>query len=71
MAKSIALTLSPKFRQWCRENPDATLAIAKDRESIVCVMSESAFAGLLDRMRKEGDSLADWLISNDDFVADA
>jgi hypothetical protein len=34
-------------------------------------MSESAFAGLLDRMRKEGGSLADWLISNDDFVTDA
>jgi hypothetical protein len=57
-----------RFPQKFRENPDATLAIAKDRESIVCVMSESAFAGLLDRMRKEGGSLAEWLVSNDDFV---
>jgi hypothetical protein len=66
----ITLTLSPRFREWCHENPRETLARLKDDEKVVLEMTPGVFAGLRERMRREGGSLAEWLISRDDFVTD-
>jgi hypothetical protein len=67
----ITLILSPRFHEWCRENPEEILARAlNDTETLVCEMAPDVFAGLRERMRREGGSLAEWLISSDDFVTD-
>jgi hypothetical protein len=70
--KTITLTLSPRFRQWCRENPDSDMAkgTPEGTKKIVMAMSDDTFEGLLDRMRNEGGSMAEWLISSDDFITD-
>lgn len=70
--KQITLTLSPRFHEWCRENPDEILAKATARgvTEIVSEMTDDAFESLLERQRMEGGSLAEWLISSDDFVTD-
>jgi hypothetical protein len=39
-------------------------------ETIVMEMEDDAFELFLGRIRKEGGSLAEWLISSDDFVTD-
>jgi hypothetical protein len=54
--KTITLTLSPRFHQWRRENPDSTMAkgISEGTGGIVVNMSDDTFERLLDRMRNEG-----------------
>jgi hypothetical protein len=66
----IILTLSPRFREWCRENPDEILARIRDKKVVAFEMDEAVFDMMRERMRNEGGSIADWLISSDDFVTD-
>jgi hypothetical protein len=70
--KQITLTLSSRFHEWCRENPDAAMAkgTPKDAKNITLLMANDGYESLLDRQRKEGGSLAEWLISSDDFITD-
>jgi hypothetical protein len=42
----ITLTLSPRFREWCRENPKETLArVLKDRKGVCVTNAPSACNG--------------------------
>ena len=70
--KQITLTLSSRFHEWCRENPDAAMAkgTPKDAKTVTLLMDNDVYESLLDRQRKEGGSLAEWLISSDDFITD-
>ena len=70
--KRTTVTLSARFHQWRMENPHEILAMTttQDTKTIVSEMSDDVFDGLLERIRKEGGSLAQWLISSDDFVTD-
>ena len=40
------------------------------RESLITLLMATDVWSLLDRQRKEGGSLAEWLISSDDFITD-
>jgi hypothetical protein len=70
--KQIRLTLSSRYHEWCRENPDADMAKAtpKDAKNITLLIANDIYESLLDRQRKEGGSLAEWLMFSDDFITD-
>jgi len=70
--KTITLKLSKRFHEWCRENPDQIMAkgIPEGTPGIVMHMADRDFERFLERMRNEGGSMAEWLISSDDFITD-
>ena len=45
-------------------------ATPKDAKTVTLLMDNDVYESLLDRQRKEGGSLAEWLISSDDFITD-